>query len=399
MNQDLLINKVNASLDPYPMEELTKIRLRLLREQKKVFDFGTGDPQIPVWQPMVDAMKSHMGSYSSYPSVRGIPELEKAHLSYLKKRFGIEDSAGLMTVPSKGSKESIFHIALSLIGRQGKKILIYGDPAYPVYRSSALFAGGTPYPVSLTEINGFKLEPWNLPLDVQNNAAAIWANYPHNPTGANVDKAYWLNLIDWCHQKDVILLSDDCYVDIYDSGFDEPSQQHLRPLTPLMYSTDRVISFMSLSKRSGLTGYRAGMMAGDRRILEPHLKARANFGVACPTYVQHGAVVAWNDDEHVAQRRKIFTERVHFASQAMHGLGIEHTCPTSTFYLWAKIPSKFKGDDVKFCLDLAEEGVITSPAKWLGEKSSGYFRLALVPELEETAEAMNLIENFIRRSI
>jgi len=395
MNIDALMNPINARLEPYPMEELTRIRNRLVKANKKVFDFGTGDPQIPVWEPMIEAMKAQMGKYSSYPSIRGIPELEVAHLNYLKNRFGISNSENLLTVPSKGSKESIFHIALSLIGRQGKKTLIYGDPAYPVYRTSALFAGGIPYPVLLDESKGYRLEPWTLPMNVQNDAAAIWVNYPHNPTGASVDREYWLKIIDWCHSKDVILLSDDCYVDIYDVAFDAPDKLELRPLTPLMFTTDRVISFMSLSKRSGLTGYRAGMMAGDRRILEPHLRARANFGVACPTFVQHGAIVAWNDDEHVAKRRQIFTERVNYASKALKDLGIDHNKPDTTFYLWAKIPKSFQGDDVRFCLELAEHGVISSPAQWLGESISGHFRLALVPELVETEEAFKIISKFI----
>ena len=137
------------------------------------------------------------------------------------------------------------------------------------------------------------------------------------------------------------------------------------------------------------------MMAGDRRILESHLKARANFGVACPTFVQHGAIVAWNDDLHVAERRKIFTDRVHFASEALGQLGIHHNKPDTTFYIWAKIPDKFRGDDVAFCLGLAEEGVISSPSRWLGESTSGYFRLALVPELKETEEAFKIIAKYI----
>ena len=392
---DHLLNPVTTQLAPYPMEELSRIKSRLVKAGIKVFDFGTGDPQIPVWLPLVDAMKSQMGEFSSYPSIRGTPQLEEAHLHYLKARFGIENSDQLIAVPSKGSKESIFHIALSLIGRAGKRTLIYGDPAYPVYRSSALFAGGIPYPVTLNEEDGYQLEPWKLPLEVQNDAAAIWVNYPHNPTGATVSKSYWLKLIDWCHEKDCILLSDDCYVDIYDSSFDEASHLDLRPQTPLMYSTDRVLSFMSLSKRSGLTGYRAGMIAGDRRILEPHLRARANFGVACPSFVQHGAALAWKDDQHVAKRRKIFTERVHFASEALTSLGIEHLTPKATFYIWAKVPKTFVSNDVQFCLDLADRGVITSPSQWLGEKSFGYFRLALVPEINETKEALNILANFI----
>ena len=38
------------------------------------------------------------------------------------------------------------------------------------------------------------------------------------------------------------------------------------------------------------------------------------------------------------------------------------------FYIWAKIPDHVKEDSVDFCMRLAKQGVITTPAEWLGSK-------------------------------
>lgn len=396
-----LVNEITAGLKPYPMEELSKIRSALVKAGKPVFDFGTGDPKIPTWAPIRDAIVGAIPTISQYPSVKGSDALRDAQCNYLTRRFGIQRTDAIGVIPSQGSKEAVFNIALCLIGRAGgKKHLIYPDPGYPVYRSSALFAGGIPYPVRIKKDEGYLLKPWLLPESVQKSAAAIWVNHPHNPTGANANYAYWQELIAWCHKTDTILLSDDCYVDIYDDKIDllhetDPKKDK-RPLSALQFSSDRVLTFMSLSKRSGLTGYRSGLIAGDQRIVSSLLQARANFGVGSPDFVQAGAVVAWNDDMHVAERRKIFSHRIKLATPYLQNLGLIDEIPEAAFYLWCRIPKAFGDDDVGFILKLAEFGIITSPSSWLSEGFKGYFRMALVPDDEATKEAMTTLTNFVK---
>lgn len=395
------VNDVTAQLKPYPMEELTRIRMALIKAGKPVFDFGTGDPKIPTWAPIRDAIIDAIPKISQYPSVKGSEALHAAQWSYLSRRFHIEKNPAIGIIPSQGSKEAVFNIALCLVGRAaGKKHIIYPDPGYPVYRSSALYAGGIPYPVRITEKEQFLLKPWLLPESIQKSAAAIWINHPHNPTGANATYEYWQEIIAWCHKTDTILLSDDCYVDIYDERIDlvletDPKKDK-RPLTPLQFSSDRILSFMSLSKRSGLTGYRSGMIAGDAKIVSALLQARANFGVGSPDFIQAGATVAWADDTHVAERRKIFSHRLKLATPYLQNLGLIDEIPTAAFYLWCRIPEKFGDDDVGFILKLAELGIITSPSTWLSEGMKGYFRMALVPDDESTKEAMNAMTAFIK---
>ncbi len=392
------VNKLTFELEEYPMEELARIRKELVKKGKPVFDFGTGDPKIPTWEPIRDAIREAIPEISQYPSVKGSDALRAAQQGYLERRFGIKD--GYEVIPTAGSKEAIFHIALSLVGRAGgKKHIIYPDPGYPVYRSSTKFAGGIPFPVKLSPDNGFLLEPWELPPYIQRDAAAIWLNYPHNPTGACAPREYWERVVEWCHKTDTVLLSDDCYVDIYDCAIDnhpvEDAASDQRPMCPLQLSSDRVLTFMSLSKRSGMTGYRSGLIAGDVDIVAAILKARANFGVGAPDFVSAAATVAWNDDEHVRERRKIFTQRIAHVAPVFQDLGLLEKAPDATFYLWVKIPEAFGTGDVRFCLGLAEHGVICSPSSWLSESIKGYARFALVPDDAKAAEAMQVVKDYI----
>ncbi len=385
-----LLNEISENLAPYPMEELKRIQTRLRGQNVEIFDFGTGDPRIPVWQQIIDDMKKNTIALSQYPSILGIPELQQAQENYLKRRFGLTKTNKWMTLPSRGSKEAIFHIAMALIGRNGKNSLLFPNPGYPVYLSSVQFAKGRPLPYELTEKNNYLLEPWTLPKSQSQDVAAVWINYPHNPTGAICDEKYLAKLIEWCRDNDCILLSDECYCDIYTEGKDA-----VIPPSPLSISQEGVLSFYSLSKRSGLTGYRSGFMAGDATILEKHQKARANFGLAMPVTTQWGSITAWNDDEHVKERRQIFTHRLKMVGEFLMARGLLAQIPKATFYVWIKIPKAFGEDDVKFCLDLSEKGIISTPSSWLGDKYRGYFRLALVPEDSDIKKALNILDQFL----
>ena len=202
-------------------------------------------------------------------------------------------------IPSNGSKEAVFHIALCIVGRAGgRKTIVYPNPGYPVYKSSIQFAGGTPYPVELKEEDSYEFKPWELPADVQKDTAAVWINYPHNPTGATITEDTLKKIISWCQDNNVVLLSDDCYTDIYDASWDQGDQ---RPIHPLSYGSQNILSFMSLSKRSGLTGYRSGFIIGDQGLMKSLRKARANFGLQLPYQFRllqqlHGAmtITLWN---------------------------------------------------------------------------------------------------------
>lgn len=390
MHRNGLLNAQTESLAPYPMEELARIKRELLAKGNQVFNFGTGDPTIPVWGAITDAIKAGVTPLSQYPSILGLPELQQAHENYLKRRFGLKLGEDIMILPTRGSKEAVFHIALSLVGRAGgRKHIIYPDPGYPVYRSSTIFAGGIPYPFQLKEEQSYLLPAWNLPKQIIKDTAAIWVNYPHNPTGAIADTSYWQKLVDWAHENDIILLSDDCYADIYDESLELP------PINPLSISSDRVLSFMSLSKRSGLTGYRAGFIAGDSRILKNHVRARANFGLANPAHIQRGSVIAWNDDTHVAERRSTFTKRIDALAPFLIEKGLLRQKPQATFYLWCQVPKKYQASDIEFCLELANKGIIASPSSWLSEKVNGYFRLALVPSLNEIEATKDILNDFL----
>ncbi|WP_456392255.1 succinyldiaminopimelate transaminase [Persephonella sp.] len=385
------MNRLIRQLKPYPMEELNRIKASLKERGIKIYDFGTGDPKEPTDQKIRKALIDAVPEVSQYPSVAGRAELRNAISEWFKNRFGVELDPDTQIIPSNGSKEAIFHFPLVFIDtdQPEKNKVIFGTPGYPVYERGTLYAGGMPVPVPLREEDGFLLRLDKLDKSLLQETKIVWLNYPHNPTGATASLQYFQDMLGICREYGIILCSDECYTELY---FDE------KPPSALQAGIEGVVVFHSLSKRSGLTGYRTGFVAGDPQIISEYRKGRASFGVATPDFIQKAAEVAWSDEEHVEKRREIFRRKRDIFLEFFDKIGLEYLYPQATFYFWIKAPEGMSGEE--YAKHLLQYGIVVSPGVNFcagieimeNRCSSDYFRIALVPTVEECMEAVRVWE-------
>jgi len=374
------MNRKVKELKAYPMDRLVKAKEELRRKGIKIYDFGTGDPKEPTAPFIRETLKNAVPEVSQYPTVKGKPELRRAIANWFLNRFGVELDPEREVIPSAGSKEAIFHFPLVFVDTDTPKTkVVFGTPGYPVYERGALFAGGEAVPVELQEESGFLLRLDKLPKSLLEETAIVWINYPHNPTGAVAPLSYLEEVYGICRENGIILCSDECYTEIY---FNEP------PPSALQVGKEGVVVFHSLSKRSGLTGYRSGFVAGDESIIQTYLKYRSSFGVASPEFIQEAARVAWMDESHVEERREIFKRKKGIFEELFKELGLAYQPLEATFYFWVKLPEGVRAED--YALHLLNYGIVISPGEFFGKGGEGYFRIALVPTLEECREAVKV---------
>ncbi len=397
------MNKTIKSLKPYPMEELNRIKQSLKEKNIKIYDFGTGDPKEPTDPKIREALIKAVPEVSQYPSVYGKEELRKTIAYWFKKRFGVSLDYKTEVIPSAGSKEAIFHFSLVFIDPEDeKKRVIFGTPAYPVYERGTLFANGIPHPVPLKEEDRFLLRLDKIEKSILEETKIVWINYPHNPTGATAPSFYIQEVYEICREYDIILCSDECYTELY---FNEEQ----KPPSALQVGRKGVVVFHSLSKRSGMTGYRSGFIAGDPELITEYRKYRASFGVASPDFIQEAAIAAWSDEEHVKERRDIFKKKRDIFMEFLNKIGLEYLYPEASFYIWIKAPKGFSGKD--YAKHLLEYGIVVSPGENFcagveisqGKCKSEYFRVALVPTVEECIQATKVWEkahnDFIQKKL
>ena len=377
------MNPQLAALKPYPMAQLQQRKNALVTAGKTVFDFGTGDPIEPTPAFIPEALRRAVPEVSQYPSVTGTKQLRTAASAYLKRRFGVQVDAETQILPSAGSKEAIFHLSLAFLDpASAKRAVVYGTPGYPVYQSGALFVGGEDHPIVLERSRGYRLELERLPAEVLARTAIAWLNYPHNPTGACVDVGYYAAQLACARANGIILASDECYQDLWFGGATPPPSA----LEAAAGDSRGLLVFHSCSKRSGMTGYRSGFVAGDPALIKAFRGWRAHFGVGSQAFIEQAAAAAWADDAHAAERRLIFAEKYRILVEGLHGLGIETLPSQAGLYIWAKVPGGQDADAYAArCLDA---GIVVSPGGFFGDGGDGWFRLALVPSLADCRLAL-----------
>ncbi|MDH5373312.1 MAG: aminotransferase class I/II-fold pyridoxal phosphate-dependent enzyme, partial [Acidimicrobiia bacterium] len=113
---------------------------------------------------------------------------------------------------------------------------------------------------------------------------------------------------------------------------------------------------------------------------------RTSTGTASPEFVQSAAVAAWGDDDHVADRRRIFAAKRVLLRAAFEDLGYRIVASRAGLYLWVEV-----GDDAGVAARLLEGGVLVSPGRAFGSGGEGFIRLALVPTLEESEHAVEVL--------
>jgi succinyldiaminopimelate transaminase len=362
----------------YPMEVLLKKREEVRKKGLKVYDFSTGDvnEQVPefIRKALTETVEKEV---IRYPSVRGKKELREVISNWLKKRFGVSLDPETQIIPTSGSKEAIFHFPLVFL--KEKKRVIYGTPGYPVYERGTIYAGGIPTPVVLREEENFLLRLDKLPKGLLEETKIVWINYPHNPTGATASLSYLEETYHICREYEIILCSDECYSEIY---YEKPQPSILQ------VGIKGVVAFHSLSKRSGMTGYRSGFVAGDSEIVLTYARERANFGVASPEFVQACAIKAWSDENHVEERRRSYREKAKLFLDLFASLGLKFRKPEGTFYLWIKVPEGLT--DISYAELLLEKGIVVSPGSFFGKGGENFIRVALVPSLKDCEEAVKI---------
>lgn len=378
------MNRALLETSPYVMAELDGRKQARLEAGRPVFDFGVGDPIEPTPPFIREALRRAVPEVSQYPSVAGTRALREAAAAWVKRRFGVMLDPDSQILPTAGSKEAIFHLALVLVDpAERRRRVVYPTPGYPIYESGALFAGGAPHPVPLSARTDFAFDLADVPPAVLDETRLLWVNYPHNPTGKVVGRAYYERLVEGCRAHGVVLASDECYVDL---AFDAEAA------SVLQVTTRGVLAFFSLSKRSGMTGYRSGFVAGDPELIALYRKFRAFMGVVGAEFVQGAAVAAWSDDAHVAERRAIFKAKRDLLVPALRRLGYEVGASEGTFFLWLRLPpsGRDRGDARAHAARLIEAGILVSPGDAFGPGGEGYVRAALVPPIEVCREALSV---------
>ncbi len=373
------VNPTLEALGAYPIAAIQEKARAMRAAGEPLIDFSIGDPREPTPEFIRAALAAAVPEVSQYPTTRGLDEVRSAFAGYLSRRFGVEVDPATQLLPTSGSKEAIFSTPLAFVDRDAGDGVVFPTPGYPVYERGAAFAGAALLPVRLA--GDFVLRAGDVPAAAWAAARLLWTCSPHNPTGSVTAAADYAALLERSRAEGVLLLADECYADLYE---DDPPASVLQVAGP---GAAGVLAYFSCSKRSGMTGYRSGMIAGDPAAIAALAGFRSSVGTASPEFVQQAAAAAWGDDAHAKERREVFATKRAILRHAFAAAGMPVVASRAGLYLWAAVGA----DDVGVAARLLDHGVVVSPGRAFGPGGEGHVRLALVPTPEECEAAVEVL--------
>ncbi len=386
---EIVASKRVRSIGAYAFAEVDKEVEKLRERGIEPIDFGVGDPTSPTPEIVREGTKKGIEERkcSGYPSYIGSKEFRETICKWMKKRFNISLDPATEVSSTLGSKEGIFNFAEGFVD-PGDYVII-PTPGYPPYARGTLFAEGIPFFVPVLPENNFLPDLNSIPKEICKKAKIMWINYPNSPSGATAPIDFLKEIVSFGKENNIIIVSDEAYIDIY---FNEP------PHSILEVSTDGVVAVHSMSKRSAMTCYRIGWIAGDRRIIDVFKKVKTNIDSGTATFIQDGAIAALNDETHVQVMRDEYKAKRDIMVKALTNIGLLDCTPDATIYIWQRVPTHMTSlDFVKKLLE-PDTAIVATPGQWISDKSfdghnpgEGFVRFALVPSITETEESARRI--------
>ncbi|MCT7548218.1 succinyldiaminopimelate transaminase [Aliarcobacter butzleri] len=373
------------NFEKYPFEKLNELLKDIVPNKKYELSVLTiGEPKFETPQFIQDKLKETSSLLRKYPSTIGEPFLRESMINFVKNRFNVSLKMSQI-IPTFGTREVLFNFPQFALFDKKNPVIAFTNPFYQIYEGAAIASRAEVIHINLTKENNFKA---NLSDEELKRCDLVILNFPNNPTSASMDIDELGIWVKKALEFDFILVNDECYSEIY---FDE----NTKPASLLEASIKvgnsefkNVLVMNSISKRSSAPGLRSGFIAGDETILKDYLQYRTYIGCASPVPLQEAAAVAWNDQNHVAEFRKIYKRNFEIAQEI---LGIP--TPEATFYIWLEVEN-----DLEFTKSLyKEKNIKVLPGSFLGRGGLGkeYVRIALVENEEKTKESLKRLKDFI----
>lgn len=226
-----------------------------LAVEHKAINLGQGFPDFDPDPLLLDEVNTAMREgHNQYPPMPGIPLLRDAIREKVKNLYGYEyDSATEITVTA-GASEALMMSILALV-HPGDEVVVI-EPFYDLYNPIIALAGATPVIVPMQAPDAshdtYRVD-WQRVRDaITTKTRALILNFPHNPTGINLEESDLDALERIVAETGIFLISDEVYEHIV---FDGAKHQSLSRRESL---AEKSVVISSFGKTYHVTGWKVG---------------------------------------------------------------------------------------------------------------------------------------------
>ena len=382
-------------MPPYVFTIIDGLKIEARRAGEDVIDLGFGNPDIPSPEIAVEklAEAAHNSRNHRYSASRGIPKLRQAVADLYKRRFDVDLDPDTEVISTIGAKEGFSHLMWVLLDRGDAAIV--PSPSYPIHIYGPLFAGADLRQVPMRSLSDPRWRE-DITGDFMTSLENAWnlgwpkprvlvMSFPHNPTGATVDLDFMQQVVDFCREKEMIVVNDFAYADVGFDGYQPPSVLQAEG------AKECAVELYSMTKSFSMAGWRCAFMVGNSDVVAAlvKLKSYLDYGTFQP--IQIAATVTMNEAaDYPLEVCRTYERRRDHLIDGLARIGWEIPKPKGTMFVWAPIPEPYSEmDSVEFCSHMVREcDVALSPGLGFGPGGEGFVRFALIENEQRIAQGL-----------
>ena len=393
-----------TNLPPYVFTIINGLKIEARRAGVDVIDLGFGNPDIPSPDIAVEKLSeaAHIARNHRYSVSRGLPKLREAAAALYKRNWDVDLDPELEITNTIGSKEGFSHLMWVLL--QPGDAAIVPSPSYPIHIYGPLFAGADLRQVPMrslsdprvqTDFDGDFFHNLETAYDVGwPKPRVLVISFPHNPTGATVDLPFMQKVVDFCREREMVVVHDFAYADMGFDGYRPPS------ILQAEGAKECAVELYSMTKSFSMAGWRCAFLVGNSQVVQAlvKLKSYLDYGMFQP--IQIAATVTMNEaPDFPKEVTAIYQGRRDALIDGLERIGWSIPKPKGSMFVWAPIPEPYaEMDSVAFSSMLVREcEVATSPGIGFGPGGEGYVRFALIENEQRIAQGIrNLRKGLVK---
>ena len=282
------------------------------------------------------------------------------------------------------------------------------DPIYPVYIDSNVMIGRA----GVKDEQGKWSNVLYMPCTAENNFVpeipdrrvdVIYLCYPNNPTGTVISKEELRKWVNYALKNDTLIFYDAAY----QAYIQDDSIPH--SIYEIRGARKCAIEFHSYSKTAGFTGVRCGYtvvpkevtaatLTGERIPLNPLWNRRQCTKFNGTSYIsQRAAEATYTPDgkEQIKATIAYYMENARKMLNTLRSLGFECYGGENAPYIWVRTPQT--SSSWKFFEEMLYGAhVVCTPGVGFGPSGEGYVRFTAFGSHEQTDEALQRIEKWLK---
>jgi len=377
----MISNRIKE-LTPFIVMDVLERADEMAHEGIDIIHLEVGEPDFDIPACVKDAIcKAIQDGQTYYTHSLGMIELREAICQHYLEIYGVTVHPDQVLVTS-GTSPAMLIVFAALLENDDQVIL--SDPHYACYPNFIKFVGGKPLTVPVYESEKYEFQIERVQAAITEKTKAIFINSPSNPTGTLLSESCLREIAS----LPIHIISDEIYHGLVYEG-----KEH-----SILEYRDDVFVLNGFSKLHAMTGLRLGYLIAPKTFIRPMQILQQNFLISANSVAQIGGLAALKDaHDDITNMKAIYNKRRKYMIQRLRQMGFEISVePTGAFYVFVNA-RHLSDDSYQLAFNILEKAHVgVTPGIDFGKNAEGYLRFSYANSIENIAEGMDRLENYIR---